>query len=161
MPTVGAVSCYGRMSESDATTARDEAVAEVLDRLRAGVRQRQAELACLDLDRADLPASLAAVKRDAILEEPSFRIEGATALRSFVERVIYVLFARRQHRALLRQQNRFNRSVELALLDLHARQEALRVELRRAQERVAELERGEPTGAAALSRLIGRATGPT
>jgi hypothetical protein len=146
------------MSEPPATTARDEAVAEVLERLRAGVRQRQAELACLDLERGDLPASLAAVKRDGVLEEPSFRIEGASALRTLIERAFYILFARRQHRALLRQQNRFNRSVELALGDLHARQEALRLELRQALERSAELEGEKPAGAAA-PRALGRGAG--
>ena len=35
------------------------------------------------------------------------------------------------HRALLRQLNRFNHSVELALAELHARNEALAAELRR------------------------------
>jgi hypothetical protein len=149
----GAVSCYGGMSESDTTAERGDAVAEVLERLRAGVRQRQAELAGLDQQSGDLPASLAAVRRDAVLEEPSFRIEGAGAVRNFLERAVYVLFARRQHRALLRQQNRFNRSVELALVDLHAREEALGRELRRMAERLAEVETG--TGAEAGPRQDG------
>ena len=51
----------------------DESVAAVLERLRAGVRQRQAELACLDEQSADLPAFLANVRRDANLAEPSIR----------------------------------------------------------------------------------------
>ena len=120
-----------RVAEPDASIAPDDDVALVLERLRAGVRQRQAELACLDQQRGELPAFLAAVRRDAALEEPSFRSEGAGALRGFVERACYVLFARRQHRALLRQLNRFNRSVELALAELHTRNEALAAELRR------------------------------
>jgi hypothetical protein len=119
------------VAEPDASIAGDDDVVLVLERLRAGVRQRQAELACLDQQRGELPAFLAAVRRDAALEEPSFRSEGTSALRSFVERACYVLFARRQHRALLRQLNRFNRSVELALAELHARNEALAAELRR------------------------------
>jgi hypothetical protein len=119
------------VAEPNTSPARDQDVAVVLERLRAGVRQRQAELACLDLERGELPAFLAAVRRDAALEEPSFRSEGAGALRSFVERACYVLFARRQHRALLRQLNRFNRSVELALVELHARNDMLAAELRR------------------------------
>ena len=119
------------VAEPDASMERDDDVALVLERLRAGVRQRQAELACLDQQRGELPAFLAAVRRDAALEEPSFRSEGASALRGFVEHACYVLFARRQHRALLRQLNRFNRSVELALAELHARNEALAAELRR------------------------------
>jgi hypothetical protein len=120
------------VAEPDASRERDDDdVALVLERLRAGVRQRQAELACLDQQRGELPAFLAAVRRDAALEEPGFRSEGTGALRGLVERACYVLFARRQHRALLRQLNRFNRSVELALAELHARNEALAAELRR------------------------------
>jgi hypothetical protein len=121
----------GAVSEPHATPDPDQDLAVVLERLRAGVRQRQAELACLDEQRGELPAFLAAVRRDGALEEPSFRVEGAGALRAFVERACYVLFARRQHRALLRQLNRFNRSVELALVELHARNDALATELRR------------------------------
>ena len=110
---------------------RDESVAAVLDGLRAGVRQRQAELACLDQQRGDLPAFLANVRRDANIAEPSIRTEGIGAVRAFVERALYTLFARRQHRALLHQQNRFNRSVELALIELHARNDLLAAEQRR------------------------------
>ena len=110
---------------------RDEAVAAVLDGLRAGVRQRQAELACLDEHRGDLPAFLANVRRDANIAEPSIRTEGMGAVRAFVERALYSLFARRQHRTLLHQQNRFNRSVELALIELHARNDLLAAEQRR------------------------------
>jgi hypothetical protein len=126
------------------TPPADESVAEVLERLRDGVRQRQAELACLDQQRGELPASLAAVRRDAGLEEPSWRIEGASALRTFVERASYTLLGRRQHRSLLAQQGRFNRSAELALEDLHLRLEALASDLRRLERRLAELEGGSP-----------------
>jgi hypothetical protein len=126
------------VAPTDLQTAPDDTAVQVLEGLRAGVRQRQAELACLDQQRGDLPAFLAAVRRDAQIEEPSFRIEGAGALRTFVERVFYVLFARRQHRALLRQQNRFNRSVELALIELHGRNEVLASELRSTAQRLRE-----------------------
>ena len=125
----------GAVSGPDLSPQRDESVAAVLDRLRAGVRQRQAELACLDEQRGDLPAFLANVRRDAKIEEPSFRTEGIGAVRAFVERALYALFARRQHRALLHQQNRFNRSVELALIELHARNDLLAAEQRHAAER--------------------------
>jgi len=124
------VSCLGSMSDTAASPGRDGEIAEVFERLRAGVRQRQAELACLDQQRGDLPAFLAAVRRESTLIEPSFRAEGAGAFRSFVERAFYVLFARRQHRALLAQQNRFNRSVELALAELHGTGQRLASELR-------------------------------
>ena len=121
----------GAVSAPDPSSPRDESVAVVLERLRAGVRQRQAELACLDEQRGDLPAFLANVRRDADIAEPSIRTEGIGALRAFVERALYVLFARRQHRAMLHQQNRFNRSVELALIELHARNDLLAAEQRR------------------------------
>jgi hypothetical protein len=127
------------MSERD-SFAEPESVARALERLREGVRQRQAALACLDELRGERPAVLAAVARDAALEEPSFRVEGVSGPRAFLERAAYVLFARRQHRSLLRQQSRFNRSAALALEDLHARQDLLARELRRASERVAALE---------------------
>ncbi|HVR29844.1 MAG TPA: hypothetical protein VMS86_09975 [Thermoanaerobaculia bacterium] len=133
------------MAESETTTPREDGVAEVLERLRAGVRQRQAELACLDEQRGDLPAALAAVRRDAVLEEPSWRIEGASALRTFLERASYALLGRRQHRSLISQQSRFNRSAELALEDLHARQKALERDLRRLERRLEHLEAG-PAG---------------
>jgi len=159
------MSCYRRMSEPE-SAAEADAVAEVLERLREGVRQRQAALACLDEQRGDRPAVLAAVARDAVLEEPSFRVEGVSALRAFLERAAYVLFARRQHRSLLRQQSRFNRSAALALEDLHARQEALTRELYRASERLAELEaRAAPSPqteivpGASPARVVGRGTG--
>lgn len=128
------------MSDRDVEPAPEEGVAQVLERLRAGVRQRQAELACLDEQRGERPAVLAAVARDAVLEEPTFRVEGVSALRAFLERAAYALFARRQHRTLLRQQNRFNRSLVLALDDFHARQETIAREVRRLSERIAELE---------------------
>jgi hypothetical protein len=140
------------MSEGEATVERKEDVRELLEQLRAGVRQRQAELACLDEQRGERPAALAAVTRDAVIEEPTFRVEGVSGLRAFVERAAYVLFARRQHRTLLRQQNRFNRSAALALDDLHARQESLAREVRRLGERVAELE--------ASARAAGGAAAP-
>jgi hypothetical protein len=136
----------------------DDAVGEVLDRLRAGVRQRQAELACLDEQRGDLPAYLAAVKNAAVLEEPSFRTEGVGALRSFLERAAYVLFARRQHRALLRQQNRFNRSVEVALGEIHSRQDALSNDLRRLADRLEEPDTQAHPGAS-TPRAVGRGAG--
>jgi hypothetical protein len=123
------------VSDTGAPPARDGEIAEVFERLRAGVRQRQAELACLDQQSGELPAFLAAVRREATLVEPSFRTEGAGALRSFVERAFYVLFARRQHRTLLAQQNRFNRNVELALSELHGTGQRLASELRAALAR--------------------------
>jgi hypothetical protein len=147
------------MSDADATGAREEGVAEVLERLRAGVRQRQAELACLDEQRGDRPAVLAAVARDAAIEEPNFRVEGVSALRAFLERAAYVLFARRQHRTLLRQQNRFNRSAALALDDLHARQETLAGEVRQLAQRVADLEASPSAGEAARVEGPGAAAG--
>lgn len=154
------------VSEPEPNAARDQEVAEVLERLRAGVRQRQAELACLDQQRGDLPAFLAAVRRGATLEEPTFQVEGAGALRGFVEKAIYVLFARRQHRALLRQQTRFNRDVELALVELHARNEVLASELRAMAHRLRNAEnraQGADAMAAASTapRVAGHAAGPS
>lgn len=102
-----------------------EGVPEILDKVRAGVRQRQAELACLDGQTEGLPGMLATVTRQAELEEPSLHREGGSAVVDFVQKLTYHLFSRRHHRSLLRQQTRFNRSVALALADLHERQDRL------------------------------------
>ncbi|MEE2776447.1 MAG: hypothetical protein VYE73_06755 [Acidobacteriota bacterium] len=117
------------MSEARDPQSEGEAVADVLERVRAGARQRQAELASLDRDLGDLPASLAELRRQTDLEEPSLPREGSSALVHYLQKAIYHLFTARHHRSLLRQQTRFNRSVALSLEDLYRRQRRLRAAL--------------------------------
>lgn len=118
----------GAARERDSNTVD---VADTLERIRAGLRQRRSELAALDAHTAPLPGPLAEVRAQAQLEEPSFYGEGGSRLQSFLQKVIYHLFSKRHHRSLLRQQSRFNRSVDLALAELFDRQERLAAQLER------------------------------
>ena len=113
------------MVQSRKRDADTEGVADVLERFRAGARQRQAELACLDEELGRLPETLAAVRRQMDLEEPSVHREGGSAPIHFIQKVVYHLFSRRHHLSILRQQSRFNRSVALALEDIYSRQRRL------------------------------------
>jgi len=110
--------------------AVDAGVAESLERLRAAVRQRQAEVAVLEASLDELPASLAAVERRHRLTEPTWAAEGGARWALRLQRVLYHLVAKRPHRSLLRQQTEFNRSVSLALRDLADRQQRIADALR-------------------------------
>jgi hypothetical protein len=125
--------------------ADKDGVAEALERVRAGVRQRQSELACLDTDLGRLPGSLAAVNAGVELEEPTLEREGGSSLVDFVQKLTYHLFSRRHHRSLLQQQTRFNRSVALALEDLHTRQQRLGDALRELRDTLESSSQG-PSG---------------
>lgn len=110
-----------------------EDVAAVVERIRAGARQRQAEIAALEDELAGWPPPLEALRRYERLAEPSFDAEaGGRAV--WLQKVCYHLFAKRGHRSLLRQQNEFNRQVGFALRDICDRQ-------RRLGERMTALER--------------------
>ena len=99
-------------------------VAGFVERIRAGARQRQAENAAREDELAGWPPPLEALRRYERLVEPSFDAEsGGRAV--WLQKVFYHLFAKRGHRALLRQQNEFNRQVGLALRDLCDRQRRL------------------------------------
>ncbi len=127
-------------------------VAASVERIRAGARQRQAENAALEDELAGWPPPLEALRRYERLVEPSFDAEsGGRAV--WLQKVFYHLFAKRGHRALLRQQNEFNRQVGLALRDLCDRQRRLGDRMTALEDRPAARGRsgGEP------SRARGRA----
>jgi hypothetical protein len=126
--------------QRDVARGDEERVAEVLAQLRAGVRQRQAELATIADDLKELPAALAYVHRIQYVEEPeniSHR-PGIGRLIVLVKQVAYAL-SRWYHQAVLRQQNEVNRAVGLALRDLFERQRMLLREIQRLREDVAAL----------------------
>ncbi len=121
-------------------------VGAVVERIRAGARQRQAENSALEDELAGWPPPLEALRRYERLAEPSFDAEsGGRAI--WLQKVCYHLFAKRGHRSLLRQQNEFNRQVGFALRDLCDRQRRLAdrmVALERRLETVHRTE-GDPT----------------
>lgn len=99
-------------------------VAGFVERIRAGARQRRAEVSALEDELAGWPLPLEALRRHERLAEPSFDLEAGGRL-VWLQKVCYHLFAKRGHRSLLRQQNEFNRQVGLALRDLCDRQQRL------------------------------------
>jgi hypothetical protein len=127
-------------SKSDDRSADD--VAAVVERIRAGARQRQAENAALEDELAGWPPPLEALRRYERLAEPSFDAEsGGRAV--WLQKVCYHLFAKRGHRSLLRQQNEFNRQVGFALRDLCDRQQRLAERLVALERRLDTLDRTE------------------
>ena len=117
-------------------------VAAVVERIRAGARQRQAENSALEDDLAGWPPPLEALRRYERLAEPSFDAEsGGRAV--WLQKVCYHLFAKRGHRSLLRQQNEFNRQVGFALRDLCDRQRRLADSLVALDRRLDALDRAE------------------
>jgi hypothetical protein len=101
-------------------------VAEVLEQLKAGVRQRQAELATIAKDLEELPAALAYAHRIQYVEEPE-NVSHRPVIGPLVVLVKKVAYKLGQwyHQAVLRQQNEVNRAVSLALRDLFERQRML------------------------------------
>ena len=128
-------------------------VAAMVERIRAGARQRQAENAALEDELAGWPPALEALRRYERLVEPSFDAESG-GRGVWFQKVFYHLFAKRGHRALLRQQNEFNRQVGLALRDLCDRQRRLGDRMTALEERRGAPGRSdeEPPGAPGRSR---------
>lgn len=117
-------------------------VAAIVERIRAGARQRQAENSALEDELAGWPPPLEALRRYERLAEPSFDAEsGGRAV--WLQKVCYHLFAKRGHRSLLRQQNEFNRQVGFALRDLCDRQRRLAESLVALERRLDALDRPE------------------
>ena len=123
------------MTESSDRNSRQGAarVAEVLEQVRSGVRQRQAELATLDSQLRDLPPSFARVQALQYIEEPE-----CVSHRGFVGRfivlakkLVYQAFMKWFMSSLIEQQNAFNRASTQALRDLFERQRDLAKETRR------------------------------
>ena len=117
-------------------------VDQVLEQLRAGVRQRRAEAATLPEGEAT-KSSLLALKAHEYVREPvpfSHRARFGRLI-VLVRKAFFHLFLKWLTRPLLEQQNAFNQAAGRLLEDLvESREQALR-EARRLEARVDELER--------------------
>jgi hypothetical protein len=123
--------------------------AEVIARLKSGVRQRMSEVAAAGEASDELRRRLAHLQAGEYVREPrpfSHR-PGLGALIVFVRRGVYKLLLRWMVRPLLEQQNSFNQGAVRLLQDLaeaesRAGRRAARLEerLRAAEERLAGLE---------------------
>lgn len=142
--------------------AERERVAAVLDQLRAGVRQRRAELATLsalsidgeapgDSGNLDVRSRLLQLRESEYVREPvpvsHRRRLGAWII--FVRKAGYFLFGRWLVRPLLEQQNAFNQAASAALQELMENEERLR---RQVRDLTARLE--------ALREAVERKSGP-
>ena len=119
-------------------------VEDVLERLRAGVRQRQAEVATIsgsELARHKL-AELAARE---YVQEP-IAVSPRPVLGRWIvlaRKAIFHLFLKWFTRPVMEQQNSYNQTVSRLIQDLMQSNEALAQRVRELEARVLELERRE------------------
>jgi hypothetical protein len=105
----------------------DLRVAEVLQRVRSGVRQRQAELATLAGGGEETKLRLLELKSLEYVEEPPLfsHRPGVGRLIVFVRKAVFHLFLKWYTRPMLLRQNRFNQAASQLLHELVARQAKL------------------------------------
>jgi len=132
---------------ADATAADRERVAAVLEQLRAGVRQRHAELATMGAagGAIEAQAKLLQVKEHEYLREPvpfSHR-SGLGRWIVLARKAGYKLFGKWLVRPLVEQQNSYNAAAVAALSELVETEERLAGKLRELAARVERLEARE------------------
>ena len=123
------------------TTDDSARVEGVLDQVRAGVRQRQAELQTIDRQLAKLPASLARVHEIQYVEEPQSVSHRPVIGRVivFFKNAVYQAFMKWFMSSVIEQQNAFNRATAQALRDLFERQKRLAESTRHLEDQLADL----------------------
>ena len=143
----GAPSGLSAPAPLDAEAARVEAV---LERVRAGVRQRQAELATLS-GGEEIKLRLLELKTLEYVEEPlAFSPRPVVGpLLVFLRKAVFHLFVKWWVRPVLQRQNRFNQVASQLLYELAGNQARLAEALDRAARRLEALEpREEAAGPA-------------
>jgi hypothetical protein len=119
-----------------------QAVSQTLDRLRSGVRQRQAELSTVGADGGDLRLRLAELQSSEFLQEPACVSPRPVIgpLLVWVRKAFFHLFVKWYVRPIVAQQNRFNSSAGSLVRDLADAHRDLGEENRKLRRRVDELE---------------------
>jgi hypothetical protein len=134
-----------RMQEPEASRER---VAEAVERARAAVRQRQAELATLGDLEGESAALLLDLRAAEYLREPQ-PVSPRPLLGGLLvlaRKAFYQLFFKWWSRPVVEQQNRFNHAAAELLRELQLAAERRERRLRDLESRIANLERGgEPT----------------
>jgi len=126
----------------------DLRVAEVLQKVRSGVRQRRAESTTLAAGGEETRNGLLALKQREYVQEPvafSHR-PGLGKLIVLVRKAFYKLFLKWFMRPVLEQQNGFNQAAAQLIEDLVESQERTAREVRQLAARVEALERRLDTG---------------
>lgn len=105
--------------DADSTTSETR-VAEVLERVRAGVRQRRAELATLGEQSEELRLRLAELKTREFVEEPAAVSPRPVVgpLLVFLKKAGFHLFVKWWARPVLQQQNAYNHLASSLTQDL-------------------------------------------
>jgi hypothetical protein len=135
------------VSDGSAGDSADPRVAEVLQSLRSGVRQRQAEAATMGGRggagaEGGLAASLLAVRSHEYVQEPIAFSHRARfgKLIVVVRKAFFHLFLKWFHRPLLAQQNAFNQAAGKLLQELAEAEERTARETRLLAARLTDLE---------------------
>lgn len=126
---------------TDPTPAEPD-VAQILEQLRAGVRQRRAEVVTLGEGSEATRNGLLALRAREYVREPVVVSHRARfgGLIVFVRKVAFHLFLKPFFRPLLEQQNGFNEVASRLIQELAEAAERQARELRELRARVAELE---------------------
>ena len=122
-------------------------VAEVLQQLRSGVRQRTAELAAVPSDGGGTRAKLVELRAREFVREPS-PVSHRARLGSVIvwtRKAFYHLFLKWFTRPVIEQQNAFNQAASAVSQELAARQEELTRRLELLQHKVERLEHPDGT----------------
>lgn len=131
------------MSDPEAPPLPDEPrVAEVLQKVRSGVRQRRAEATTLAAGAEETRSGLLALKTQEYVREPvpfSHRAR-LGRLIVFSRKAVFHLFLKWFIRPVLEQQNGFNQAASRLIEDLVESQERMGRELRELSARVEALE---------------------
>jgi hypothetical protein len=132
------------MSEPTPSPPPDDLrVAEVLQKVRSGVRQRRAESTTLAGGGEETRSGLLALKQREYVQEPvafSHR-PGLGRLIVLTRKAFYKLFLKWHTRPVLEQQNGFNQTAARLIEDLVEAQERAAREIRQLAARVEALER--------------------
>lgn len=108
-------------------------LAAILDGVRAGVRQRQGELATFDEAREETRLALAELRSHEVLEEPACTSPRPVVgrLLVFARKAFFHLFGKWYSRPLIEQQNRYHRAAGRLHEGLASDQERLAAEQRK------------------------------
>ena len=123
----------------------DLRVAEVLQKVRSGVRQRQAESTTLAAGGEETRSSLLALKAREYVQEPvafSHRPSWGRLI-VFVRKAFYKVFLKWFLRPVLEQQNGFNQAAARLIEELVESKDRMARELRQLEQRLKDREDGE------------------
>jgi hypothetical protein len=128
--------------------SEEQDVADVLARLRAGVRQRRAELATVSAGTDEARFKLAELTAKEFIQEPMAVSPRPVIGRAlvFLRKAMFHIVFKWYMRPVLEQQNAFNQTVGRLIQDLVQSEERLAKQLREMEARLAHLERAERDG---------------